>query len=478
MPIVKNGSNEIIYSAPNQGALAQQTGVHHSDAFSVCDTVDTLKQIKLDPVSQTTNTTLTLKSGAISADTTITFPSSSGTLITASAIGTFKTIQTPAGTYPVATSSTDVLTYTSTDNSVMITGDASTDTINFTVGAAGVTTMAAIGSSANANGASISGSTLTLQPASGTFGGVLTAGTQTIAGAKTLTGLVSVTSPINTINTAKFFTNDGTFASTALGSFGITPDYSNKGVEFNCYNDNGFTWNFFNQGGSAVRATWVASNDAALEITGSNYSTTAPILVLRTNVGSPTGNFITAGDGSDRFSVSSTGRINSQSLTASQLVQTDASKNLISSNAIPGTATNDNAAAGKVGEYTTANPGSGVTPGSSTAYTTVTSVSLTAGDWDVEGVIALTPAATLAATQLDAAISLTTNAADATNAGGICSNQAFLVTGTPINYMNTGTRRISVGVTTTVYLTAALTYTVLSTTTYGTDSIIRARRVR
>ncbi|MBP6054234.1 MAG: hypothetical protein KA527_01230 [Cytophagaceae bacterium] len=50
---------------------------------------------------------------------------------------------------------------------------------------AGVTTMAAIGSTANANGASISGSTLTLQPANASFGGVVTTAAQTFAGAKT-----------------------------------------------------------------------------------------------------------------------------------------------------------------------------------------------------------------------------------------------------------------------------------------------------
>ena len=53
------------------------------------------------------------------------------------------------------------------------------------LGTSGVTTMAAVGSSANANGASISGSTLTLQPASASFPGVMTAGSQTIAGNKT-----------------------------------------------------------------------------------------------------------------------------------------------------------------------------------------------------------------------------------------------------------------------------------------------------
>lgn len=52
-------------------------------------------------------------------------------------------------------------------------------------GGSGVTTMAAIGATPNANGATISGSTLNLQPASTSFGGVVTTGTQSFAGAKT-----------------------------------------------------------------------------------------------------------------------------------------------------------------------------------------------------------------------------------------------------------------------------------------------------
>ena len=57
----------------------------------------------------------------------------------------------------------------------------------------GVTTMAAIGSSANANGATISGSTLNLEPASASFGGVVTTAAQTFAGAKTFAGALSST---------------------------------------------------------------------------------------------------------------------------------------------------------------------------------------------------------------------------------------------------------------------------------------------
>lgn len=48
----------------------------------------------------------------------------------------FKTIQTPAGTSPVADSATDTLTFTSDDGSVIISGDSTTDTIDFSVAAA------------------------------------------------------------------------------------------------------------------------------------------------------------------------------------------------------------------------------------------------------------------------------------------------------------------------------------------------------
>lgn len=52
----------------------------------------------------------------------------------------------------------------------------------------GITTLAPIGSSPNANAATISGSTLTLQPADGSFGGVVTTTAQTLPGNKTFTG--------------------------------------------------------------------------------------------------------------------------------------------------------------------------------------------------------------------------------------------------------------------------------------------------
>lgn len=124
MPIKKNPDNSIIELPLRRADQFDQTGTVHSD-FAICDT-DVLKQVKFDPAPQTTNTTLTLQSPPITVDTTIILPNG-GTISNAS----FKTVQTDLGTSPVATGPNDVLTLTSSDNSVTITGDFTTDTIDF-----------------------------------------------------------------------------------------------------------------------------------------------------------------------------------------------------------------------------------------------------------------------------------------------------------------------------------------------------------
>lgn len=76
----------------------------------------------------------------------------------------------------------------------------------------GNVTVGAIGSSPNANGLTLSSQALNLEPASASFGGVLTSGAQSIAGAKTFTGAISAT------NLSGSNTGDIT-----LGAFGSTP---------------------------------------------------------------------------------------------------------------------------------------------------------------------------------------------------------------------------------------------------------------
>ena len=49
----------------------------------------------------------------------------------ASGVNSFETVNCPAGTDPVADSSTDTLNFTSADASITITGNSSTDTVDF-----------------------------------------------------------------------------------------------------------------------------------------------------------------------------------------------------------------------------------------------------------------------------------------------------------------------------------------------------------
>jgi hypothetical protein len=71
---------------------------------------------------------------------------------------------------------------------------SATGTLALTSDIHSAVTLSAIGSTANANGATLTGQVLNLQPADASFGGVVTTGTQTFAGAKTFTSALSGTS--------------------------------------------------------------------------------------------------------------------------------------------------------------------------------------------------------------------------------------------------------------------------------------------
>lgn len=93
----------------------------------------------------------------------------------------------PADTYALAAE------WNSVNQAAM---DLRTHVLALEAGGGGSVTVGTFGSTPNANGASASGSTLTLQPADGTHPGLLTSGAQTIGGAKTLTGALAGTSAV------------------------------------------------------------------------------------------------------------------------------------------------------------------------------------------------------------------------------------------------------------------------------------------
>lgn len=105
---------------------------------------------------------------------------------------------------------------TSSDrNSWQLKAPNTTGIATITPGVSGITldqsshspvTLAAVGSSPNANAASLSGQVLNLQPADGSNPGVITSGTQTIGGAKTFNGALVAGSTLNVTGTTTLAT--------------------------------------------------------------------------------------------------------------------------------------------------------------------------------------------------------------------------------------------------------------------------------
>jgi hypothetical protein len=132
----------------------------------------------------------------------------------------------------------------------------------------GISALAAIGSSPNANGATISGPTLNLEPASATFGGVLTSGIQSIAGAKTFTANLATSLDLNVIggdislNSVVRITDSETGSATRIKAQSGITQFFNSGTNSQAH--------VFNSGGTA--SINLNGTTRALETVGSNLS--------------------------------------------------------------------------------------------------------------------------------------------------------------------------------------------------------------
>lgn len=148
----------------------------------------------------------------------------------------------------------------------------------------------------------------------------------------------------------------------------------------------------------------------------------------------------------------------------------------VSAGQYPGETTTGSATAGNVGEYVE----SIITSGSATSLTTataktVTSISLTAGDWDIRINPSFIPAATTSVTQIGGYISLVNNTTDVTAGRWAQMPMAAVVSGGQGFSINVPPYRMSLSSTTTVYMVVSATFTVSTMTAWG---IISARRVR
>lgn len=144
---------------------------------------------------------------------------------------------------------------------------------------------------------------------------------------------------------------------------------------------------------------------------------------------------------------------------------------------IPGTTTNGDATAGNVGEYISSTVLSGAAVALTTATpATITSIALTAGDWDVWGTIGYIANAATTATIFKAGI----NSVAATlptspgNGAGFELGLSVGAGGTmPVHPV--GTERVSLAAPATIYLVGQSTFAVNTMSGYG---LIAARRRR
>lgn len=143
---------------------------------------------------------------------------------------------------------------------------------------------------------------------------------------------------------------------------------------------------------------------------------------------------------------------------------------------IVGTTTNNNANAGSVGEFISSSVSSGspTSISSGTAFNLV-SISLTAGDWDVEGAVGFIPAAGTTVTAAQASSSLVSATLQDAVVGGRFRYPFSDAAGNgPVEGGVTNVR-YSLSATTTVFMVANAVFSGSTCTAYG---IIRARRVR
>lgn len=140
-----------------------------------------------------------------------------------------------------------------------------------------------------------------------------------------------------------------------------------------------------------------------------------------------------------------------------------------------GTTTNDSAAAGYIGEQVIASVTAYANTAATTQFGNITSISLTAGDWDVTGqVLAYTNGATVTRHQM--AVSVNSGNTTTDHVDGSNQMEAPPVVGNGASSpMTVSNYRISIASTTTVYLKAASTFSAGNPQVIGT---IRARRRR
>ncbi len=143
---------------------------------------------------------------------------------------------------------------------------------------------------------------------------------------------------------------------------------------------------------------------------------------------------------------------------------------------IVGTTTNDNASAGFVGEIleSTVLIGSGVSLSTGNP-TDITSITLTAGDWDVWGTVVTSPSSGTTTSSVVGWVSTTSATIPTSPNAGAISTFPVPIAATTALRLSVGQRRVSVSTNTTCYLSISVSFAVSTMFGYG---YIGARRRR
>lgn len=142
----------------------------------------------------------------------------------------------------------------------------------------------------------------------------------------------------------------------------------------------------------------------------------------------------------------------------------------------PGEPSNGAATAGNVGELISAN----VVQGSAVALTSatianVTSIALTAGDWDIFAEVGFIPGGTTTITRWGGSIETANNIFSSVAPNSVIWSMGSFTPGANANLFNVGPLRVSLSAGATYYLNAVSTFATSTNAAFGT---IRARRVR
>ncbi len=221
---------------------------------------------------------------------------------------------------------------------------------------------------------------------------------------------------------------------------------------------------------------WSANGAAFNFLDQTSNTTTTTTQVLHGSATAGTGTYSAIVTADEPSSVVQNNQVNTGGASMTLNMTSSGAITPSQTNGIVGTTTNNNVNAGGVGEYVQSVLATGSSVTLATGVTSnVTSISLTAGDWDVTGAVDFTFGATTSYTNLIGSVSSTSATIGAQDSKFDFETPAAVPTAGADATFPVPVVRFSLSGTTTVFLVAQGTFTVSTLKAYGT---IRARRVR